>query len=76
MEAEETEFATVATDGPFLRQHRELAGLTLTEVAAAAGISKGYLSKLETGKAHLDHARVMQIADGIAAAFGARRGAA
>lgn len=35
--------------GLFLRLARQVAGLSLTELAARAGLSKGYLSKLESG---------------------------
>lgn len=55
-------------DGPFLRHHRELAGLSLTAVALQAGISKGYLSKIETGKTTPPLSLVIGIADAIAEA--------
>lgn len=35
--------------GLFLRLARQVAGLSLTELAARSGLSKGYLSKLESG---------------------------
>lgn len=35
--------------GRLLRTARQIAGLSLTELAAATGLSKGYLSKLESG---------------------------
>jgi transcriptional regulator with XRE-family HTH domain len=37
--------------GDTLRRTRETAGMSLTRVAAAAGVTKGYLSKLEAGTA-------------------------
>jgi transcriptional regulator with XRE-family HTH domain len=37
--------------GRLLRTARQVAGLSLTELSAATGLSKGYLSKLESGHA-------------------------
>lgn len=37
--------------GRLLRAARQVAGLSLTELSAATGLSKGYLSKLESGHA-------------------------
>ena len=37
--------------GRLLRTARQVAGLSLTELAAATGLTKGYLSKLESGHA-------------------------
>lgn len=37
------------TNGAAVRYHRQVAGLTLTALAAKAGVSVGYLSKIENG---------------------------
>ncbi|MEM7565912.1 MAG: XRE family transcriptional regulator [Pseudomonadota bacterium] len=37
--------------GPLMRRRRRSLGLTLSETAAASGLSTGYLSQVETGKA-------------------------
>ena len=40
---------TLQVDGADLRQRRMAAGVEISELAAAAGISRRYLSHLETG---------------------------
>lgn len=63
----------VETDGYFLRRHRQLAGLTMTAVAAQAGFSVAYLSQIESGKKSPSVATIAKIAEAIAEA---KRGAA
>lgn len=76
MHLEETEVSEIRpADGPFLRHHRELAGLKANTVAEFAGISKGYLSKVETGKEQPTLEMVVRIANAIAEAVAARRAA-
>ncbi|MEQ8249261.1 MAG: helix-turn-helix transcriptional regulator [Alphaproteobacteria bacterium] len=57
--------AIVAGTSP-LRAWRDYAGMTAAEVAAAAGISAGYLSQIETGK----RAGTLRVLRAIAAALG------
>ena len=45
-----------------IRERREALGLSLTEVAAAAGVSKSYLSELEAGKKPINSNRLRSIA--------------
>lgn len=42
---------TTTAPGPGIRKLRQLAGMTLDDVAKAAGVSVGYLSRVETGRA-------------------------
>ncbi|HEX9067441.1 MAG TPA: helix-turn-helix transcriptional regulator, partial [Ktedonobacterales bacterium] len=44
-----TVFTWQAEWGLLLRMTRQVAGMTLAELSARSGISKGYLSKLESG---------------------------
>lgn len=46
----------------FLRQLRQYAGLTVRQVAARAGISPGYLSRVERGLQQAPPATVMRVA--------------
>src|SRR5262252_764518 len=39
----------IASWGQLMRTARQVAGLSLSELAAVTGLSKGYLSKLESG---------------------------
>lgn len=48
--------------GARLRDLREVAGITLTELAQAAGISKAYLSRLESGERTLSLATLLTLA--------------
>jgi transcriptional regulator with XRE-family HTH domain len=48
--------------GPMLRQRRTALGLTLTAAAETAGITKGYLSMIETGKVAHPPARPVLLA--------------
>lgn len=41
---------TLATAGSSIRTLRTMAGMTLDEVADAAGVSAAYLSRVETGR--------------------------
>jgi transcriptional regulator with XRE-family HTH domain len=51
--------------GQRLRQARSSAGRTLAEVAAKAGVSEGFLSKLERGQATASIANLIQITDAL-----------
>ncbi len=48
-----------------LRQARSNAGRTLAEVAAKAGVSEGFLSKLERGQATASIANLIQLTDAL-----------
>lgn len=50
METHETMAQALADVGPQLRRHRVRRGVTLTALAAATGISKSTLSRLESGQ--------------------------
>jgi len=51
--------------GRRLRNARSGAGRTLAEVAAKAGVSEGFLSKLERGQAAASIANLIQLADAL-----------
>jgi transcriptional regulator with XRE-family HTH domain len=51
--------------GQRLRQARSGAGRTLAEVAAKAGVSEGFLSKLERGQASASIANLIQLTDAL-----------
>src|SRR5437588_412086 len=51
MSAEAVEFSWPQDWGRLLRLARQVAGLSLTELSARTGLSKGYLSKLESAHA-------------------------
>src|SRR5262245_12270504 len=51
--------------GRRLRSARDGAGLTLAEVARRAGVSEGFLSKLERGQASASIANLLQLADAL-----------
>ena len=53
-------------DGAAVRQLREAAGLSLTELARRAGITKGYLSLIEHGKRNPRPAVVTRLAAALA----------
>jgi transcriptional regulator with XRE-family HTH domain len=65
--------------GHKLRTARLGAGLTLAEVAARAGVSEGFLSKLERGEVAASIANLIQLVDvlglGLGELFGAMAGA-
>lgn len=67
-EPEERSLQPAESDGPFLRKHRKAAGVTMTAVAAEAGLSISYLSLIETGKKHPPLDTVVRIANAIAVA--------
>lgn len=66
------------TIGHKLRTARLAAGLTLAEVAARAGLSEGFLSRLERGEAAASIANLIQLVDvlglGLGELFGAMAG--
>lgn len=43
-------FRTIAQLGTVVRRERELAGLTQTQLAERAGVDRGWVVRLETGK--------------------------
>jgi hypothetical protein len=58
--------------GMLLRQERERAGLSLSELAAELGISKGFLGKVETGIGRAGTAFAMRVCVAIEAIRGNR----
>ncbi len=58
-----------STTGPALRALREQSGLTAREVAARAGVSESYLSRVENGKVIAEPAWIGNVASAIAAAI-------
>jgi len=58
-----------STTGPALRVLREQSGLTAREVAARAGVSESYLSRVENGKVTAEPAWIGNVAASIAAAI-------
>lgn len=58
-----------STTGPALRVLREQSGLTAREVAARAGVSESYLSRVENGKVTAEAAWIGNVAAAIAAAI-------
>lgn len=58
-----------STTGPALRVLREQSGLTAREVAARAGVSESYLSRVENGKVVAEAAWIGNVAAAIAAAI-------
>jgi transcriptional regulator with XRE-family HTH domain len=56
---------TEETIGGNIRTRREQAGLTLTELAARAGLTKGALSKIETGRGSAAIATILRIAEAL-----------
>ena len=58
-----------STTGPALRVLREQSGLTAREVAARAGVSESYLSRVENGKVTAEPAWIGNVATAIAAAI-------
>jgi len=56
---------TEATIGGNIRNRREHAGLTLTELAVRAGLTKGALSKIETGRGSAAIATILRIAEAL-----------
>lgn len=59
--------------GMLLRQERERAGLSLSEVAAELGISKGFLGKVETGVGRAGSAFALRVRVAIEAILGDRK---
>jgi len=55
--------------GARLRDLREAAGITLTELAQTAGISKAYLSRLESGERSLSLATLLTLAAALHVPF-------
>lgn len=60
---------STSTTGPALRVLREQSGLTAREVAARAGVSESYLSRVENGKVAAEAAWIGNVAAAIAAAI-------
>lgn len=58
-----------STTGPALRALREQSGLTAREVAARAGVSESYLSRVENGRVVAEAAWIGNVASAIAAAI-------
>lgn len=58
-----------STTGPALRALREESGLTAREVAARAGVSESYLSRVENGRVVAEAAWIGTVASAIAAAI-------
>jgi transcriptional regulator with XRE-family HTH domain len=56
---------TEATIGGNIRSLREKAGLTLTDLAARAGLTKGALSKIETARGSAAIATILRIAEAL-----------
>jgi len=54
------------TIGRRLRREREKAGIKLVAIAQAMNVSHGYISLMESGKATITAARVMQYRDAVA----------
>lgn len=54
---------TLPTNGAVIRALRSAYGLRMTELAAAAEISEGFLSKIETGRQDASLAVLRRIAD-------------
>lgn len=48
--------------GPNVRWYRKMRGLTGPQLAERAGIAKGFLSQVETGKANLSYERALVLA--------------
>ena len=60
---------TLPVDGPELRKRRMAAGLEIDDLATAAGISRSYLSHLETGsRTQMRPARYKRLFDALSAA--------
>jgi transcriptional regulator with XRE-family HTH domain len=60
----------VAAVARAIRAHRERAGLSLSELAAAAGVAKSTLSQLEAGKANPSIETLWAIAKALGVPFG------
>ena len=58
-----------STTGPALRALREQSGLTARQVAARAGVSESYLSRVENGRVIAEPAWIGNVAAAIAAAI-------
>ncbi|WP_442928443.1 helix-turn-helix domain-containing protein [Microbacterium sp. USHLN272] len=58
-----------STTGPALRALREQSGLTARQVAARAGVSESYLSRVENGRVIAEAAWIGNVAAAIAAAI-------
>lgn len=56
---------TEKTIGANIRRHRAQMGLTLTELAARSGLTKGALSKIETGQGTAAIATILRIAEAL-----------
>ena len=61
---------TEETIGGNIRTYREKVGLTLTELALRAGLTKGALSKIETGRGSAAIATILRIAEALGRAPG------
>ncbi|MGH2536932.1 MAG: helix-turn-helix domain-containing protein, partial [Candidatus Promineifilaceae bacterium] len=57
--------------GMKLRQARQAAGLSLVELAAAAGLSPSYLTEIEKGRKHPRAAKIMAIAQALGVPYDA-----
>jgi transcriptional regulator with XRE-family HTH domain len=62
--------ALVATVAGAIRQHRERAGCSLSELAAAAGVAKSTLSQLEAGNANPSIETLWAVAKALGVPFG------
>lgn len=62
--------ALVATVAGAVRKHRERAGLSLSELAAAAGVAKSTLSQLEAGRANPSIETLWAVAKALGVPFG------
>lgn len=56
---------TLPTDGTAIRHHRQMAGWNLRPFARRAGVSHGYLSRLERDEADATPATLKKIADAL-----------
>ena len=55
----------VAQFGTTLRERRREAGMTQAELAAAAGLSRSYLSEVECGRESISLERAARLADAL-----------
>ena len=55
----------VAQFGTTLRERRRAAGMTQAELAAAAGLSRSYLSEVECGRESISLERAARLADAL-----------
>lgn len=61
---------TLTLAGPNARSVRRAKGLTLDELAAQSGVSKGHLSRFERGEKSLSVATLMRVADALGTSVG------